>query len=168
MAGKSGSPGFIWRVMRKLNGGMARNYQRGFGPAKVVMLLTTTGRKSGLPRITPLQFEEIDGVLYAGSARGVQSDWFRNIQADPCVQVQIRGRKFSGRAKTIIDPVEIADLLALRLKRHPIMIGVLMRLEGLPIRYTRADLERFAAEKAFVSIQPESRQNPQFGLQPEP
>jgi hypothetical protein len=34
-------------------------------------------------------------------------------------------------------------------------IGLLMRLEGLPIRYTRQDLEYFAAQKAMVVIRPD-------------
>ena len=64
----------IYRRMKNLNARMMANYKRGFGPTRVVMLLTTIGRKSGLPRQTPLQYEEIEGVYYVGSARGVQAD----------------------------------------------------------------------------------------------
>ncbi len=149
-------PGLKWRLMQRLNKKIARNYQRGIGPSRVVMLLTTTGRKSGLSRVTPLQFEEYDGVFYVGSARGAAADWFRNIQANPQVQVQIRERRFAGTAEAIMDPGRIADFLGLRLKRHPWMIGLVMRLEGLPLRHTRQDLERFAAQKAMVIIKPEA------------
>jgi hypothetical protein len=34
------------------------------------------------------------------------------------------------------------------------MIGGIMRLEGLPLRYTRADLEKFAQDKALAVIHP--------------
>jgi deazaflavin-dependent oxidoreductase (nitroreductase family) len=148
------SPSHIWRMMGKLNKTVALNYQRGIGPSRVVMLLTTTGRKSGLPRLTPLQFEELDGKYYLGSARGVEADWFRNAQANPRVQCQIRDHKFDGVARAITSPEEVADLLALRLKRHPLMIGLLMRLEGLPLRFKRSDLEHFATGKAFIEIIP--------------
>jgi deazaflavin-dependent oxidoreductase (nitroreductase family) len=154
MKNQSKPSGSIWRWMRRLNERITGNYQRGIGPAKVVLLLTTTGRKTGLPRVTPLQYEEQDGVYYIGSARGDQADWFRNIQACSKIEVQIKGKRFSGQAEAITDPVRIADFFELRLKRHPFMMGGLMRLEGLPRKYTRADLERFAAEKAMVIIHP--------------
>lgn len=35
---------------------------------RIVLLLTTTGRKSGRPRVTPLQYEEIDGIIYLNLA----------------------------------------------------------------------------------------------------
>ena len=145
-------PSLIWRIMQRLNRRVAHNYQRGIGPARVVMLLTTTGRKSGLPRITPLQFEEYGGNYYLGSARGAAADWFRNIQANPRVQVQIRQRQFAGSAEAVTDAGRVADFLELRLMSHPWMIGLLMRLEGLPVRYTRQDLEHFAIQKAMVVI----------------
>ncbi len=147
-------PNPLWRAMRRLNGRMARNYRYGIGPARVVLLLTTTGRKSGLPRVTPLQYERVDGDYYIGSARGVHADWFRNLQADPCVEVEVKGQRFAARGEAVTDAGRIADFLALRLQRHPWMIGLLMRLEGLPWRYTRADLERFAAGKALAILHP--------------
>jgi len=144
--------GWLYRLMRQMNRRMAQNYKKGFGPTRRVLLLTTTGRKSGLPRQTPLQYDEIDGAFYLGSARGAEADWFRNIQAHPQVEVQVGERCIQGVAEATTDPVRIADFFQARLKRSPIMIGLLMRLEGLPWRYTRADLERFAAHKAMVVV----------------
>ena len=154
MPSSSESPGLIWRLMRGLNQRMAHNYQRGIGPGRVVLLLTTTGRKSGLPRITPLQYEEVNGRYIVGSARGASADWFRNIQANPHVWVQIQERKLAATAQAVTDIEQVAEFLALRLKRHPLMIGLLMRLEGLPWRFTPADLKRFADQKAMVVIEP--------------
>ena len=51
----------IYHRMKSLNARMMAGYKRGFGPTRVVLLLTTLGRKSGLPRTTPLQYEEVDG-----------------------------------------------------------------------------------------------------------
>jgi deazaflavin-dependent oxidoreductase (nitroreductase family) len=149
------APSLAWRIMRRLNHRVARNYRHGIGPARVVLLLTTTGRKTGQPRQTPLQYELVDGKYYLGSARGSQADWFRNLEADPYVQVQIRQQKFSARAEAITDPAQIADFLAERMHRHPIFIGLLLRLEGLPLRYSRADLERVAAGKALAILHPD-------------
>ena len=138
--------------MRWLNPRAATNFRKGIGPAGMVLLLTTTGRKSGLPRTTPLQYEEIDGAYTVGSARGAQADWFRNLQADPHVQVQIGELCTPALAEAVTDPVRIADFFEERLKKHPRMIGLLMRLEGLPLHRTRKDLEAFATGKALVIL----------------
>ena len=118
MKNASQPPGLIWRVMRQLNLRIARNYQRGIGPGSTVLLLTTTGRRSSLPRLTPLQYEQENRVYYVGSARGASADWFRNIQANPQVEVQVRRQRFRGMAEPVTDPVRIADFLELRLRRQ--------------------------------------------------
>jgi deazaflavin-dependent oxidoreductase (nitroreductase family) len=122
---------------------------------RLVLLLTTTGRKSGLPRVTPLQYEEIDGAIYLGSSRGQKADWFRNILADPHVEVRVKARRFRGVAETVTEPARIADFLELRLKRHPKMVGAILKSEGLPARPERAQLESYAAKLAMVVIRPE-------------
>lgn len=128
--------------------GLGRLYGR------LVLLLATTGRKSGRRRVTPLQYEEIRGEIYVASARGDRADWFRNIEADPRVEVRVRGRRFPGIAEPIVDRIQVADFLEYRLNRHPRMVGAIMRREGLPPDPTRADLERYAANRALVIIRP--------------
>lgn len=145
----------IYHRMKSLNSRMAANYRRGFGPARVVLLLTTTGRRSGLPRVTPLQYEEVDGDYYIASARGREADWFRNIIANPNVRVRIGDREFDAAAEPVSDPLRIADFIELRLKRRPVMMRLIMWLfDGLPLRFTRARLEEFCREKAMVILHP--------------
>jgi deazaflavin-dependent oxidoreductase (nitroreductase family) len=132
-------------------------YALGLGPliGRLVLLLTTTGRKSGRPRVTPLQYEEVDGAFCVGAARGEKTDWFRNILADSHVEVRLGSRRFRGLAEPITDPSRIADFLELRLRRHPKMVSTILRLEGLPQQPDRADLERYASHLAAVLIRPE-------------
>lgn len=145
----------IYHRMKALNERMAANYRRGFGPTRSVLLLTTTGRKSGLLRVTPLQFEAVEGDYYVASARGQAADWFKNIQANPNVQVQIRERAFAAVAEPVTDPIRIADFIALRLKRHPVMIRLIMTLfDGLPLHFRRNDLKTMAGDKALVILHP--------------
>ena len=64
-----------------------------------VLLLTTIGRKSGQPRTRPLYYLETDDgrfVLVASNA-GTSRDpaWLLNLQANPEVTVEVRGRKLS-------------------------------------------------------------------------
>ncbi len=150
----------IYHRMKALNARMAANYKRGFGPTRIVLLLTTIGRKSGQPRVTPLQFEEVDGDYYIASARGQEADWFKNIQANPNVHVQAREREFDAIAEPVTDPKRIADFIELRLKRHPVMIRLIMWLfDGLPLRFTHADLEKFCQEKAMAILRRIREQN---------
>jgi deazaflavin-dependent oxidoreductase (nitroreductase family) len=105
--------------------------------------------------VTPLQYEEQDGVIYVASARGRQADWYRNILANPRVEIRVKARRFYGLAEPIADPTRIADFLELRLKRHPRMMGAMLRGEGLPARPDRAQLEKFAAKIAVVAVRPD-------------
>ena len=57
-------------------------------------LVTTTGRKSGVPRITPtLYLRDGDQVVLPASfgGRDANPGWYHNLQANPKVHVQIRG-----------------------------------------------------------------------------
>ncbi len=137
---------------------MTTLYALGLGRliGRLVLLLTTTGRKTGRPRVTPLQYEEVDGAFYLGSSRGQKADWFRNILANPCVEIRIKSRRFRGVAETVTDPSRIADFLELRLKRHPKMIGAILQSDGLPAQPERAQLEAYAAKLAVVVVRPEA------------
>jgi deazaflavin-dependent oxidoreductase (nitroreductase family) len=133
-----------------------RLYNLGLAPllGRLILLLTTTGRKSGLPRVTPLQYELIDGQFYIGSARGTKADWFRNILADPHVRVRLKSREFAGIAEPITDFTLVADFLELRLRRHPRMVGMILKSDGLPSKPTRSQLEEYARGLAMVIIRP--------------
>ena len=132
-------------------------YALGLGPlvGRLVLLLTTTGRRTGLRRVTPLQYEEIDGAIYVASSQGQRADWFRNVVANPRVEVRLKWHRFHGICETTTDPKRIADFLEVRLRRHPKMVGRILRLEGLPAQPSRAQLEEYAAKLALVVIHPE-------------
>ncbi len=66
------------------------------------LLLTTTGRRSGESRTTPLIYGEHDGdYLIVGSKGGADAPpaWLLNLLADPDVQLQVRGDRFPARAR---------------------------------------------------------------------
>lgn len=67
-----------------------------------VLLLTTTGRKSGKERTTPLgYFEEGDEYVIIASNGGADAHpaWYLNLKSDPKVRVQIKDRQFSAVAR---------------------------------------------------------------------
>ena len=121
-------------------------YALGLGPllGKFVLLLTTRGRKTGKARVTPLQFEEINGVIHIGSAMGLKADWVRNVLANPDVNVQIGKRYFSARMQIITDPEKVVDFIEFRITRHPKMIRMIMRMDGMKGEINRDALVHYA------------------------
>jgi deazaflavin-dependent oxidoreductase (nitroreductase family) len=135
------------RFMRKIYGPQ-------FPGKRFILLLTTTGRTSGEPRVTPLQYERIDGIRCVGSGWGKDADWLKNIRRDPRVSVQVGGDHYQANAELIENPVRVADFLQLRLTRHPLTIGLMLRAQGLPINYHRSDLEHLAKDVVVVKLNP--------------
>ncbi len=144
-------------IARRIQAGPRMAYRIGLGPliGRLVLLLTTTGRKSGLARTTPLQYETLDGLTWVISSRGEKADWVRNLRADPHAHVQIGDRDFAAQAELITDPARIADVLEVRLAHHPRLVGAMLRADGLPMPASRADLEAYAEGLVMVGLRPE-------------
>lgn len=69
----------------------------------IVLLLTTTGRKSGEPRTMPLIYQpDGDNYVIVASKGGWPNHplWYLNLVADPNVEVQVKGDRFKARART--------------------------------------------------------------------
>lgn len=67
--------------------------------------LTTTGRRTGQPREIEIWFAAVGDTLYlmnGGTGRPPgASDWVRNLQANPAVNVRIRDEGFIGAARLV-------------------------------------------------------------------
>jgi deazaflavin-dependent oxidoreductase (nitroreductase family) len=148
---------FDWAKVRNIQKIHRVLYAIGLGPliGRIILLLTTTGRRSGMKRVTPLQYELIGDDYYVGAARGTKADWVRNIQNNPQVEVRVGAKYFLGTAEVVTDPSKFADFLEIRLERHPRMIGLIMeKAHGLPRRPSREQLEELAKTGAFVILHP--------------
>ena len=73
-----------------------------------VLVFTTWGRKSRLPRHTMVSYTLFNGKPYIASGWGARTDWFKNILADPAVTVQIGRNVFSARARRVMEEEEFA------------------------------------------------------------
>jgi deazaflavin-dependent oxidoreductase (nitroreductase family) len=81
----------------------------GFLVGKLFMILTTTGRKSGLPRHTAIEFHEYKGRKYIYSGFGEKADWYKNILADPRVTIQTASGTEHVIARRITDEGDLAE-----------------------------------------------------------
>lgn len=147
-------PRFVWRLFNFLPPRLLYAVGLGSLVGSFVLLLETTGRKSGLPRITPLQYDEIEGIIYVASVRGIKADWFQNLAANPQLRLTVGSRKIQGQADLITDPGQIADFLKQRLELRPKMVGTLLRLEGLSTAPTQDEFLQYAKNRALVAIHP--------------
>ncbi len=144
---------FMWRLF---NFGPRVAYAVGLGAivGKFVLLLTTYGRRTGLPRVTPLVYERLGDTIRVASARGPSADWLRNIRVNPRVIVRAGGWRFDGLAEVTTDPGSIADYLQHQFNRNPRAFGAILRAEGVASPPTREDLVRFAPKRPMVTIHP--------------
>jgi deazaflavin-dependent oxidoreductase (nitroreductase family) len=55
-------------------------------------LVTTVGRRSGLPRPTPLGYIVRDGAAWVLAGFGPRTLWYRNVLDDPQVELRLPGR----------------------------------------------------------------------------
>ncbi len=131
-------------------------YKIGLGPliGHKILLLTTIGRRSGNPHTTPLQYELVDEKYFIGSARGTESDWYRNILVNPEVWIQVKSQEFPALATPITDIEHITNYLDLRFVRHPIIMGMMFRAQGWPAKPTRDEIQSYAQKRALVEITP--------------
>ena len=87
------------RSYRETGGELGHDWKEGTS----VLLLTTTGRKSGEERTTPLIYGTAgdDYVIVASNGGSDEPPgWYPNLEADPDVEVQVLDDVFPARART--------------------------------------------------------------------
>ena len=91
-----------------------------------LLLLTTTGAKSGEPRTRPLAYLSEGGHIYvfAGN-RGAPTNpnWYHNLVAHPDVTVELGTEQFEARA-TVVDSVEGDRLGSIQLQKIPALASL--------------------------------------------
>lgn len=73
-----------------------------------LLLLTTTGAKSGASRTSPVAYSRDGGRLVIITSKGgapSNPDWYRNLRANPVVTVEIGTERFQARA-TVVEGAE--------------------------------------------------------------
>ena len=87
-----------------------------------LLLLTTTGAKSGKQRINPLAYNT-DGerlvVLASKAGAPTHPDWYHNLVAHPNVTVEVGNETFEARA-TVVEGAQRDELYANRIAMMPI------------------------------------------------
>lgn len=117
--------------------------ERGAFPANWC-LLETTGRRSGLPRRTPVGNGMRDGRFWIVTEHGWASDYVKNIAVAPRVRIKCGSRWYAGTARIL--PADDAQA-RLRELRRPLNDSVL-RVMGTEQLVVRVDLDDAGAPGA--------------------
>jgi deazaflavin-dependent oxidoreductase (nitroreductase family) len=85
---------------RATNGDEGYVWKRG----ATILLLTTTGRRSGESRVQPLIYRDVDGKPVIVASKGGAPEhpaWYLNLREHPEVEVQIKGEVFGATARVV-------------------------------------------------------------------
>jgi deazaflavin-dependent oxidoreductase (nitroreductase family) len=116
-------------------------WRLGLGPivGRLFMIITTTGRKSGLPRSTMVEYHRLNETKYVASGFGEVSHWYKNILADPRLTIQTNDGKESARAVRVTDDQEVMDVVDL-FRRTDSAYFIDLYLRSLDIEPSREDI----------------------------
>lgn len=81
-----------------------------------MLLLTTWGRRSRLPRHTMLSHTLHGGKAFLISGWGARTDWYQNIAADPQTTVQLGRNPYSAIARRVVHVEEFATVMRILLR----------------------------------------------------
>lgn len=86
-----------------------------------LLLLGTTGAKSGARRVTPMTYLQEGGTLHVFASKGgadVHPDWYHNLVANPTVTVEVLGDTYEATA-TVVKRAEHDRIYAEQVKLAP-------------------------------------------------
>lgn len=69
-----------------------------------IMVLNHYGRKTGKRLQTPLNYAEVNGEIYCLAGFGSAADWYKNVKANPQVEVWLPNGWWAGLAEEVLDP----------------------------------------------------------------
>jgi deazaflavin-dependent oxidoreductase (nitroreductase family) len=97
------------RVFHALNHFMVWMWKRDWGkainiwPAVIgrIMVIKHRGRKSGREYLTPVNYAVVDGEIYCTAGFGSVSDWYKNMLANPEIELWLPEGKRKARAEDV-------------------------------------------------------------------
>jgi len=139
--------GFIaWLLRSPLHGLLSGN----------TLLITVTGRKTGRPITTPVNYVRDGDRLWVISNR--DRTWWRNLTGGAPVVVRVRGRDLRGAAEALLEPEVVAARLPSYLRGMPMAARALgvRPAPGQADAWQPEDLARAAATRVLIEIRMES------------
>ena len=76
-----------------------------------IMVLSHRGRKTGLLRRTPLNYAVVGEEVYCLAGFGARADWYRNVLANPNVELWLLEGRYAGLAEDVSESPQRLVLL---------------------------------------------------------
>ena len=73
--------------------------------------ITVTGRKSGRAISIPVWFVSEDNKLYLLPVSGSDTQWYKNVQKNPSIQIEAGSAKADRKVAPITDPKQVASVV---------------------------------------------------------
>jgi deazaflavin-dependent oxidoreductase (nitroreductase family) len=142
------------KVFHKLNRFMVWMWKMGWGkminfwPAVVgrIMVIKHHGRKSGKEYLTPVNYAIVDGEIYCAAGFGSISDWYRNMQANPDIELWLP----EGKRKAHAEDVSDSPMRMFLLKQVIIASGFAAPLFGVDPKKPDAEFDAMTKEYRLV------------------
>jgi len=117
-----------------------------------IMVISHTGRKTGMRRHTPLNYAIMEEGVYCAAGFGARSDWYRNIIAHPQVELWLPQGWWAGEAVPADDDPRRLEKIRQILINSGFAAGL---FEGIhPRRMSDLELETLAKKYCLVCIRP--------------
>ena len=126
-------------------------YRVGLGPimGRRLIVIEHTGRTSGVPRQTALEVVRRDEEsIDVAAAWGVKSDWYRNLLANPQLEVSSGSLRGAPATASVLDSETAESVYAGYVESHPKAAEALSKTVGLPLN----DPTRMAATVPLVRL----------------
>jgi deazaflavin-dependent oxidoreductase (nitroreductase family) len=122
-----------------------------------MLLLEHRGRKSGITRravIEVVDHDEQKDSYTVAAAWGKQADWYKNIEADPKVNVEVGRKRFAALAETL-SADDAAQHLSVYANKHPFAFRQLgSKLFDIESRDTAQVIQSMTEAVPFVEFTP--------------
>jgi deazaflavin-dependent oxidoreductase (nitroreductase family) len=123
---------------------LRHNLLGGFG--KELMVITTTGRKSGKRFSTPIGYLQ-DGETILALSIGGASNWFRNVVQNHQAMLEVKGRFIQVHGVPVIDPAERQQIFELYRRERARSFKLLF---GVPVNASPEEMGQALESRQFV------------------
>jgi deazaflavin-dependent oxidoreductase (nitroreductase family) len=149
-------PGGIFRYLMRLPIWL---YRLGLGSLMNfmhIMVLTTRGRTTGLPRHTAIEYRAHGSKTYLVSAWGTRPQWYQNLLTNPIVSVRQGQRTLKAHAHPVNDPDEALRALYLFRKTAPAIYDPVLARLSSENAINRKTLPNVSHQFTIVRLDPEA------------
>jgi deazaflavin-dependent oxidoreductase (nitroreductase family) len=149
---------FLRRIFRYMNSiFMVPIFRLGLGAfvgnpiTGYIMVMRTTGWKTGKQRYAPANYAIVDGDVYCMAGFGKGTHWYRNLQAQPNIEVILPGGALAGVAEDASDSEDAKRVIRQILKNSGI-VGIFAGLN--PFSLSDTELHEKTKNYPLVRIRP--------------